>query len=78
MVLPQGICFCGLWPSFRAFVGPFVDLWGSKSQVLSSHFGGVFIFCVLKGGILILVGFGVILARAARDFSRILMFLHRK
>ena len=27
VVLPQVICFCGLWPSFRAFVGPFVDLW---------------------------------------------------
>ena len=38
VVLPQGICFCGLWPSFRAFVGPFVDMWGSQSQVLSTSF----------------------------------------
>ena len=27
VVLPQGNCFCGLWPSFRAFVGQYVDLW---------------------------------------------------
>ena len=38
VVLPQGICFCGLWPSFRAFVAQFVDMWGSKSQVLSTSF----------------------------------------
>jgi hypothetical protein len=28
VVSPQGIRFCGLWPSFRAFVAPFVGMWG--------------------------------------------------
>ena len=70
MVLPQGICFCGLWPSFRAFVGPFVGMWGSKSQVLSTSFWRGLHFLRSQGRILILVGFGVILARAARDFFK--------
>ena len=69
MVLHQGNCFCGLWPGFRAFVGPFVDMWGSKSQVLSTSFWWGLHFLRFEGRNPDLVGFSVLLARAARDFQ---------
>ena len=68
VVFPQGICFCGLWPSFTAFMGPFVDMWGSKSQVLSTSFWRGLHFLRFEEPNRDLVGFGRVLARAARDF----------
>ena len=70
MVSPQGIRFCGLWPNFRAFVAPFVDMWGSKSQVLSTSFWRGLHFLRFEEPNRDIGRFRRDLARAARDFFK--------